>query len=182
MSNQQSGEGFKPMSKEWLSELCLSWSNKSLQQQILRLLNSYDRSLVFVFFDKLLRDPDLEVRDSAIKVLMAFDPKHGVDLLIPLLADPIESWRWYICGALADYGDQRAIEPLIQVLLNDPDDDTRYMAAVALENIGDSSAISALQHTEANDKGTDYEGRRISSQASKAITAIMNRLANARPE
>nr|WP_052295052.1 HEAT repeat domain-containing protein [Oscillochloris trichoides] len=176
MSEQgyNSSTGF--LTREDLLKLCSSWSDKNMQLKIVQHLNSVDQDRVFNLFDSLLRDPDLEVRDCAIKMLMGFNPNRGVDLIIPLLTDTEEAWRWYICGALADYGDERAIEPLIQVLLNDPDDDTRYMAVVALGNIGDAQVIPVLQLVEEKDNGMDFEGRRISVRASKALSDIRARI------
>jgi HEAT repeat protein len=138
-------------------------------------LRSLDRKRILDILSDLLVSPDLDLRDSAIKVLMTIDPHQGVDLIIPLLRDPLDSWRWYLCGALADYGDERAVLPLTEVLLHDTDSDTRYMAAFALEKIGDTRALPALRHALDHDSGTDYEGRSIDELAAEAIQSILKR-------
>jgi HEAT repeat protein len=149
--------------------------NDTANQDASEALRSLNRDQLLNVLAELLIDPDLEIRDNAVHALMKIDPYHGVDLIIPLLNDPLDSWRWYVCYALAYHGDERSIIPLTQVLLHDPDSDTRYMAASALENIGDERALPALRHAQQHDQGTDYEGRRIDTIAGEAIQAILNR-------
>jgi HEAT repeat protein len=138
-------------------------------------LYGLDKGVLIDILKDLLDDEDLGARDGALRLIMEVDPSQGVEKAITLLHDPMPEWRWYLCGTLSKYGDERAVLPLVDVLLHDPHDDTRYMAAFALERIGDTRALPALQHVQQMDKGTDYEGREIADVASDAIAAILQR-------
>lgn len=138
-------------------------------------LRNMDRDKVLQQIRDMLLSDDLEFRDVAIKALFNIDPYNGVDIILYSLHDPLASWRWYICSALAYFGDVRAIPSLINVVMNDDDDETRYMAAFALEKIGDNSALSALQHVMQNDSGVDYENRKVAAMAEEAIQSIIQR-------
>jgi HEAT repeat protein len=119
------------------------------------------------------RDPDL--RCDAAEALLRIDANQTLELVLPLLTDPISSVRWNTCGLLHDFGDQRAIPLLVAVLRNDPEADVRGMAAYALSEIGDPSALEALRQAAQSDDGTDYEGRRVCDAATDAIANILAR-------
>lgn len=140
-----------------------------------RKLLTFNRITLVDMLAELLEDDDLYARDGALRLIMEIAPSRGVATAISLLHDPMPEWRWYLCGMLADYGDERAVLPLADVLLHDPDDDTRFMAAVALERIGDTRALPALQHAQQTDTGADHEGRAIATAAANAMTAILQR-------
>jgi HEAT repeat protein len=106
---------------------------------------------------------------------MRIDPNLGTEAVSPLLADPDADVRWYMCGLLYDFGDQRATPQLIEVLRNDPEGHVRLFAADALGKVGDLSAVPALRHAEQFDVGQDHEGRRVSAAAKEAIEGIRQR-------
>jgi HEAT repeat protein len=173
MNNENNLSGYHE--KDHIKDLLRKLLHGKTSEDALNELRSMNKEYLIDMLKDLLRDDDLYVRDGALRIMMDIDPTRGVDIIIPLLNDPMPEWRWYICGALADYGDARAVVPLTQVLLSDTDSDTRYMATLALEKIGNHLAIPALQHAQQFDQGTDYEGRRIDTLAAEAIQAILER-------
>jgi HEAT repeat protein len=120
-------------------------------------------------------DSDVSIRCDAAEALVRIEAQTGVDLVIPLLSDFDSSVRWHTCGLLHDFGDERAVKPLIKVLLEDSEGDVRLAAAYALEKIGDATALPALQWAQQYDQGADYEGRLVSEVAAEAIRGILAR-------
>jgi|GEM_PF-4780465 len=140
----------------------------------LQSLRTLDREHLLQVFRAIFAN-DFQLRDLAIKAVFAIDPYRAIELLLPALHDADATWRWYVCSAFADYGDERVVLPLTEVLVSDPDADTRFMAAVALAKIGDTHALAVLRHAEQFDRGADYEGRRVATMAAEAIRAILTR-------
>jgi hypothetical protein len=138
-------------------------------------LKALDRGAAIREFGRLLNGQDLELRCDAAEALLRIDADQTIDLVLPLLTDPISTVRWSTCGLLHDFGDKRAIPLLVQVLLNDPEADVRLIAAYALGEIGDRSALPALRQASQLDDGTDYEGRRVRDMASEAIESLLAR-------
>lgn len=163
------------MKDEYIQSLVQEIYNNINLDKNLRSIHALEPTYSLQLFKELFQSENLLIRDSAIHVLLTLEPHYGVDLLLPSLFDSEASWRWYVCWALADYGDERAVIPLTKVLLNDPDSDTRFMAAAALEKIGDRRALPALYQAAQNDFGTDYEGRQIRTMASSAIRIILSK-------
>lgn len=118
-----------------------------------------------------LSNPDPELRCDAIELLLLIDPPKTLDLVIPLLKDPVDFVRDCVCQELEfnGYFDKNAVEPLIDRLLNDPDEDVRYRAAVLLGKIRDYRAKPALEWVVSNDKGVNYEGDSIAARAAWAL-------------
>ncbi len=79
-----------------------------------------------------LADPDMEVRCRAILALLFADAGRAIDLVLPMLHDPEVTVRWQACGCLHDFGDERAVGPLVAVLADDPDPQVRGTAAYTL--------------------------------------------------
>jgi HEAT repeat protein len=163
------------MKDKYIQSLVQEIFNNINVDKNLRSIHAREPSYSLQLFKELLQSENLLLRDIAIHVLLALEPHCGVDLLLPSLFDSEVSWRWYVCWALADYGDERAVIPLTEVLLKDSDSDTRFMAAAALEKIGDRRALPALYHAVQNDSGTDYEGREIRTMALSAIQMILSK-------
>ena len=111
----------------------------------------------------------------ALVVLFDLDLERAVEHSLPLLSDP--KHQFVACQRLATYGGtERSVLPLCDVLWSSEDPDARYMAAEALYLSGDERAIPALEHAQLYDQGCDWEERRISEMAKKAIEAISARL------
>jgi HEAT repeat protein len=138
-------------------------------------LQSLDRQWVIGVLTTLLADPDPEMRCDAAEALVRIDPKCALDVILPLLNDPVSSVRWHICGLLHDFGDERASAHLVKVLLEDPEGDVRLLAAAALGNVGNHTVIPALRQAQQFDDGIDYEGRRVRDMAAEAIDSILGK-------
>jgi HEAT repeat protein len=126
----------------------------------------------FAALSALLATADTNLRGDAAEAAVRIDSQRGIGLILPLLHDPDPTIRWNICGLLHDFGDERAIEPLMHTLRHDPDSQVRLTAAYALEALGDVRALPALRWAQAHDHGIDYEGRTVSESATDAIAAI----------
>ena len=175
MSNSQNIPAPKSSIRQQVLTLLEHYHDTSKHEQIVRQLQALPRQSLLLIMRELSTTSDMERLDTIIKVLVAVDPHQAVDLFIPLLHHEEASLRWYVCGVLADYGDTRAVEPLVGVLLQDEEGDVRYMAVIALEKVGDGRALSALQYAQQTDRGADYEGRRIDKAATEAIQTIESR-------
>jgi HEAT repeat protein len=138
-------------------------------------LQALDREAVLRELTGFLNSRDPDLRCDAAEALLRIDSDQTINLALPLLSDPISTVRWNTCGLLHDFGDERAIPLLVQVLLNDPEADVRLMAAYALSEIGDQSALSALRQVSQWDDGIDYEGRRVRDAATEAIENVLAR-------
>lgn len=172
MSNSKDMPAPESSIRQQVLTLLGQYHNTSKHEQIVQQLQALPRQPLLLIMRELLTISDLERLDTIIKVLVEINPHQAVDLFIPLLHHEEASLRWYICGLLADYGDIRAVEPLVEVLLHDEEGDVRYMAVIALEKVGDGRALSALQYAQQADRGADYEGRRIDKAATEALQAI----------
>lgn len=125
-----------------------------------------------------LQSSDGEQKCDAAFALCLLDADKYIPAIVNLLFDPLGYIRWDIAGLLHDFGDYRAVEPLITVVLNDRDSDVRHNACYALSAIGDSRALPALRYAVENDSGADYEGRLVSEIAAEAIINIKQRSEN----
>src|SRR5947209_6997885 len=99
-------------------------------------LQSLEREPTFKSLMALLEDAEVEVRCDAAEALMWIDPRQGTEAVFPLLSDSDATVRWFACGLLYDFGDERATPRLVEVLRNDPDGDVRLIAAHALGKLG----------------------------------------------
>jgi HEAT repeat protein len=138
-------------------------------------LQSMDRASTIKSLLRLLGHADPEIRSDAAEALMRIDAKQGTTAVLQLLSDTNPDVRWYTCGVLYDFGDERATPRLVKVLLEDPEGYVRLIAAHALGNVGDLSAVPSLSHAAQFDTGKDYEGRRVSEAAKEAIESIEKR-------
>jgi HEAT repeat protein len=120
-----------------------------------------------------LADPDVEVRCRAILALLFVDTGRAIDLVLPMLDDPDDTVRWQACGCLHDFGDERAVGPLVTVLVGDPDPQVRGTAAYALGGVGSPAAIPALLEALDSDHEPDSLGHSASSCAATALDDIL---------
>jgi HEAT repeat protein len=120
-----------------------------------------------------LADPDPEVRHRAITALLFVDALRALDLVLPMLNDPVSWVRWHTCGCLHDFGDERAVGPLVAVLEGDPNPQMRSTAAYALGGVGHPTAIPALLRALDQDHEPDIHGHSASSCAATALDDIL---------
>ena len=120
-----------------------------------------------------LADPDMEVRCRAILALLFVDAGRAIDLVLPMLHDPEDTVRRHACGCLHDFGDERAVGPLVTVLTGDSDPQVRGTAAYALGGVGSPAAIPALLEAMDSDHEPDFLGHSASSCAATALDDIL---------
>lgn len=106
---------------------------------------------LFPLLGTMLHDSDVNLRCTACEAILRVDAKRGLELILPGLLDSDSIMRWDTCGLLHDFGDERAVEPLIMVLKNDPDAQVRGIAAYALGGIGSPAVIPALLAAQKSD-------------------------------
>lgn len=137
-------------------------------------LSRIDRNQLFETLSQIISNESSELRHKATEVAVRVDPQRGMMLIIPLLNDEDRNIRWLVAGLLGSFGNERAIEPLVQCLENDPDADIRQIAAFSLGKIGNLGVVPHLEKM-LDDKGEDYEGRTVMAAAREAIERIQAR-------
>lgn len=137
-------------------------------------LSKIDRNQLLEALSQIISKESFELRHKATEVAVRVDPQRGMMLIIPLLNDEDGNIRWLVAGLLGSFGNERAIEPLVQCLENDPDADIRQIAAFSLGKIGDLGVVPHLEKM-LDDKGGDYEGRTVMAAAKEAIERIQAR-------
>ncbi len=123
-----------------------------------------------------LLHPDPSRRCDAIELLLLIDPQKNLELVTPLLDDPLSFVRLCVCTEF-EFNEMYQIEllnPMIKLLLEDSDPDVRYNAAFILGRIGDDRALPALEWAVQYDKGQDYEEDLVSARANWAIQEILS--------
>lgn len=94
---------------------------------------------------KLAESNDLQVANTATKLLGGMQDPRATDLLLKLLDQPGSRDQSVIINALGDTKDPRAIEPLLKIAI-DPDRRKGKQAALgeALASLGDQRAVDPL--------------------------------------
>jgi HEAT repeat protein len=116
---------------------------------------------------------DPEARCDAITTLVFLDAHRAVEPVAAMLRDPDTTVRWHASGCLHDFGDERAVAALCDVLKRDPDPQVRGTAAYALGGIGSPSAIPSLLAALGSDKEYDIHGHSPSSCSATALDDIL---------
>jgi hypothetical protein len=123
---------------------------------------------------KTLVHSNAECRCVAVRLLLLIGKGIALELVLPLLNDPVDEVRFMVCADLLythSYS-SRIMEPLINVLHNDKNSDVRAFAAILLGRIGDEKAIPALMWTKDNDFGLDFESVPVSIRAEQSLSEI----------
>jgi HEAT repeat protein len=162
--------------RKWLELLTgPGWKGREARERAADEMRAIGAGGLFPRLRPMLHDPDVEVRCQASRAILLIDAKEGMELLLPLLDDPDDAMRWDICGLMHDFGDERAVEGLIERMKNDPDPQIRGTAAYALGGIGSPRAIPALTETLNNDHEVDQLGYTPSFCAKGAIDEIQGK-------
>jgi len=148
------------------------WKSREARGRTLDEGRAIGAGRLFPFLMPRLYEPDINIRCKASRAILGIAAKKGIELLLPLFNDPDKTMRWDICGLMHDFGDERAIEPLIDRMKNDPDPQIRGTAAYALGGIGNLQVIPALLDTLNNDHELDQLGYSPSFCAEGAIDDI----------
>lgn len=128
---------------------------------------------VFSLLNRRLTDENPEARCDAITALAFLDPRRAVEPIAAMLEDPDTTVRWHACGCLHDFGDERAVPALCNVLRRDPETQVRGTAAYALGGIGSPAAIPNLLAALGTDNEHDIHGHSPSSCAATALDEIL---------
>jgi HEAT repeat protein len=128
---------------------------------------------VFPLLISRLAAEEPEARCDAITALVFLDPHRAVEPVAAMLSDPNTTVRWHASGCLHDFGDERAVPALCEVLKRDPDPQVRGTAAYALGGIGSPAAIPSLLAALGSDNEYDIHGHSPSSGAATALDDIL---------
>jgi HEAT repeat protein len=154
--------------RRWLRSM-----NGTRSDPVVNEMRAIGTDTVFPLLRDKLADPEPEVRCAAILALVLLDSQRAVEVVAAMLADPDETVRWQAAGCLHDFGDERAIPMLIEVLRRDPDAMVRGTAAYALGGIGSPAAIPALLAVLGSDNEADELGYTPSGSAATALDNIL---------
>jgi HEAT repeat protein len=130
---------------------------------------------VFPLLTSRLTAEDPEARCEAITALVFLDAHRAVEPVVAMLDDPDTTVRWHACGCLHDFGDERAVGALGEVLRRDPDAQVRGTAAYALGGVGSPAAIPSLLAALGSDNEYDIHGHSPSSCAATALDNILGK-------
>lgn len=122
----------------------------------------------------LTEEKEIPVRIAAVYSLGLLGAQEALETILEILNNKNEDpgLRGSAAEALADIGDTRAIDPLIDAL-HDESVEVRFWAVFALGEIGDTSALSALRQIEETDTGFLEGWRSIKEEAGESIKQIM---------
>jgi HEAT repeat protein len=99
------------------------------------------------------------------------DPR-GVESLLPLLDD--KDVQDIVPWSLAEIGDRRAIESLIEETKQD-DPSARVLAIAALEKLGAREALPQLRVLLGDNREADFGGRTTVAEAARRAIAVLSR-------
>jgi HEAT repeat protein len=128
---------------------------------------------VFPGLTKRLTAEDPQARCDAITALLFLDAHRALKPVAAMLSDPDSTVRGHACRCLHDFGDERAVSALCEVLRHDPDPQVRGTAAYALGGIGSPAAIPTLLATLGSDNEYDIHGHSPSSCTATALDDIL---------
>jgi serine/threonine-protein kinase len=124
-------------------EMQLSDTNKMVRSAALTALATRDGDIKIDKVAKLLRDPDLDVQNKAVDVIIKIRHPETIKFLLPALKDESEYTRRSAVEVLNEIGDADSVKDLLGAL---KDDDwwVRARAGDALAEIGGPNVINAV--------------------------------------
>lgn len=124
-------------------EMQLSDTNKMVRSAALTALATRDGDIKIDKVAKLLRDPDLDVQNKAVDVIIKIRHPETIKFLVPALKDESEYTRRSAVEVLNEIGDADSVKDLLGAL---KDDDwwVRARAGDALAEIGGPNVINAV--------------------------------------
>ena len=124
-------------------EIQLSDSNKMVRSAALTALATREGDIKIDKVAKLLRDPDLDVQNKAVDVIIKIKHPETIKYLVPALKDESEYTRRSAVEVLNEIGDTNSVKDLLGAL---KDDDwwVRARAGDALAEIGGPKVIDAV--------------------------------------
>ncbi len=124
-------------------EMQLSDTNKLVRSAALTALATREGDIKIDKVAKLLRDPDLDVQNKAVDVIIKIRHPETIKFLVPALKDESEYTRRSAVEVLNEIGDTNSVKDLLGAL---KDDDwwVRARAGDALAEIGGPKVINAV--------------------------------------
>jgi HEAT repeat protein len=147
----------------------------SISKNAYQLLQEFGLENIFTIAQKMLSSEDENMRCAGAEMLMRIDSNRGLPLILPLLQDEEEGVRSFICGIIHDFGDDRAVNGIMQLLMKENDGTVRHHAAFALGGIGTVDIIPRIKEFVEKETATDWEGRSVQQQFYKSIEEIVKR-------
>ena len=124
----------------------------------------------------LLKDESIHVRCSVVNALAKLKNPGVYENLVEMLNDPELEVVCQTAIALGEYGDKRAVIPLVDLLLKEvifnTDADKRGAAAIGLGFLGDAQALEALRRVYNDRYFIDSYGKDIKPLILDAINDI----------
>ena len=114
-----------------------------------------------------------EDRYYAAHLLGGLKDPRGVDLLVPLLND--KDVNYIVSWALAEIGDDRAIQPLLEHLQRD-DPSARVLAIFALETLKAREALPQLRELLDDTRRSNHAERLSVAEAARHAIAVISQL------
>lgn len=158
---------------KWLEDLYLPEDGGSPRERAVAEMREAGIEHVFPQLSERLKSPDAEIRCRAIGAMVLLDAQKAVPFVVGCLSDPEAVVRWQACGCLGEFGDDRAVDALVEVTRSDSEAQVRGTAAAALGALGSPAAIPALLVTMASDKEVDERGFTPSWYAAMALDDIL---------
>jgi HEAT repeat protein len=158
----------------WLDAISRpTYGDKGCRERAVAEMRAAGVDNVFPLLADRLRAADVQTRCDAITGLVFLDARRAVEPVAAMLGDPDTTVRRHACGCLHDFGDERAVPGLCEVLRRDSDPQVRGTAAYALGGIGSPAAIPSLLAALGSDKEYDIHGHSPSSCAAAALDDIL---------
>ena len=124
-------------------EMQLADTNKMVRSAALHALATRDGDIKIDKVSKLLKDPDLDVQNKAVDVIIKINHPETIKYLIPALKDESEYTRRSAVEVLNEIGDTNTVKDLLGAL---KDDDwwVRARAGDALAEIGGPKVVNSV--------------------------------------
>ncbi len=124
-------------------EMQLSDTNKMVRSAALSALATREGDINIAKVSKLLRDPDLDVQNKAVDVIIKINHPETIKFLVPALKDESEYTRRSAVEVLNEIGDTNSVKDLLGAL---KDDDwwVRARAGDALAEIGGPKVLNSV--------------------------------------
>lgn len=158
-----------------ISELTKGKNTHSIRIFVDDLIAKFESETLFITISDVARNSSIDISAwvICIRTLCRIDENRANQFFTEVLqTETDEEKRGWIIHQLTRCGTGISVPMLIEILKNDRDPDIRFLCVVALRRIGDIRAIPILKKLIEEDKGVNYEGETIASQAKFALKQL----------
>ncbi len=148
---------------------------KSISRNAFESLEKIGLEAVIAVAQKMLTHSEAELRCQGAEMLLLHTPDSGLPAVILLLQDTHSGVRSFVCGLIHDFGDERAANPIIDLLLREQDGTVRHHAAYALGAVGTADKIPVITEIAEKETAVDWEGRSVQQELHEAVARIASR-------